>query len=407
MIKKNLKIFAVLFIVLTIISSFSLCFADETTAEGTNVENNNTTETAAENTNETEETKEPEVHNGDLYIFESKVKMDKLVDGNVYIMGNDVEVTGQINGNLFVLGQNVTLGTKNENTENNSESTTSSSNNSCYVRYSIYVCANNVYYNGACNDLYVATRNLEMTYDSYVIRDVKAVSSNTILQAAVGRDVDLMTSNLSFGNDDNKKPIIYGNLRYSANKELEIKEGIVEGEVKYSSHNIAKSNESVGQKVLYTVLEFLGFIVTSVVIYLLLSKFSKKCIDQMSENKNAKYILKTLGVGILTLLAGTIATILLFITSVGSTLGFILASILVFIGLLSTPIATIYIANILKPILKIEKEILFYLVLALITVIIHGITFIPFIGGLVSALVFALGYGIVAKHLLPHKNSSN
>lgn len=402
MIKKNFKIFAILFIVLTIISSFSLCFADETTNEVANTDANASQEATTE---KTEDTKEPEVHNGDLYIFESNVKMDKLVDGNVYIMGNNVEITGQINGNLFVLGQNVTFGTKDEKKDENAESTTANTN-SCYVRYSIYVCANNVYYNGACNDLYVATRNLEMTYDSYVIRDVKAVSSNTIMQAAVGRDVDLTTSSLSFGNNEDKNPVIYGNFRYSANKEQEIKDGIVEGEVKYSPHNIIKSEKSIGAKVAGIILEFLAFIVTSIVIYLLISKFSKNCIDKMSENNNFKYVLKCIGIGILTLVLGIVLSVLLFITGIGSTLGFVVTSILVLLGFLATPISTIYIANILKPLLKIEKNILFYLVLALVSIVLHGITFIPYLGGIISILVFTLGYGIMATHLLPKKETS-
>ena len=402
MIKKNFKIFAILFIVLTIISSFSLCFADETTNEVANTDANASQEATTE---KTEDTKESEVHNGDLYIFESNVKMDKLVDGNVYIMGNNVEITGQINGNLFVLGQNVTFGTKDEKKDENAESTTANTN-SCYVRYSIYVCANNVYYNGACNDLYVATRNLEMTYDSYVIRDVKAVSSNTIMQAAVGRDVDLTTSSLSFGNNEDKNPVIYGNFRYSANKEQEIKDGIVEGEVKYSPHNIIKSEKSIGAKVAGIILEFLAFIVTSIVIYLLISKFSKNCIDKMSENNNFKYVLKCIGIGILTLVLGIVLSVLLFITGIGSTLGFVVTSILVLLGFLATPISTIYIANILKPLLKIEKNILFYLVLALVSIVLHGITFIPYLGGIISILVFTLGYGIMATHLLPKKETS-
>ena len=400
MIKKNLKIFAILFIVLTIISSFSLCFADEATNEVVNVDANTPQEATTE---KTEDTKEPEVHNGDLYIFESNVKMDKLVDGNVYIMGNNVEITGQINGNLFVLGQNVTFGTKDEKKDENAESTTANTN-SCYVRYSIYVCANNVYYNGACNDLYVATRNLEMTYDSYVIRDVKAVSSNTIMQAAVGRDVDLTTNSLSFGDNEDKNPVIYGNFRYSANKEQEIKDGMVEGEVKYSPHSITKSEKSIGAKVASIVLEFLAFIVTSIVIYLLVSKFSKNCLDKMSENKNLKYVLKCIGIGILTLIIGIVLTVLLFITGIGSTLGFVLTSILVLLGFLATPISAIYIANILKPLLKIEKNILFYLVLALVSIVLHGITFIPYIGGIISILVFTLGYGMITTHLLPKKS---
>ena len=156
MIKKFSKLLVFSLIILTIISSFSLCFADEAdTATPTSVDATEATTTTETETNG-EETQN--IYNGDLYMFNTTIVMDKLVDGNVYLMGNNITISGQVNGNLFVLGNNITF-------------------DNCYVRYSIYACANNIYYNGACNDLYATVSNkLEMTYDSYVVRDVKKVA---------------------------------------------------------------------------------------------------------------------------------------------------------------------------------------------------------------------------------------
>ena len=189
MIKKNFKILAILLILLTVISSFSLCFADEAKNEVVATDTNQ--EATTEKTAEEAETNQ-EVHNGDLYLFDNNVKMDKLVDGNVYIMGNNVEITGQVNGNLFVLANKVSFGTKSEFDNEGKETKKAES---CYVRYSIFACAQEIYYNGACNDLYAACGNLEMTYDSYVIRDVKAVSSNTILKATKNNIIKIIAIN--------------------------------------------------------------------------------------------------------------------------------------------------------------------------------------------------------------------
>ena len=200
MLKKFFKLLFFYLLIIITLSSLTICYADEPVV---------TSETETITTSESEEssTSEQEIYNGDFYLFANDIVMDKLVDGNVFIFGSNVEITGQVNGNLFVLAKTLKF-------------------NKSFVRYDIFACANSIYYDGACNDLYVATSNLEMTYDSYVIRDVKAIGTETILKSAIGRDVDLLANNKNFGEGENI-PVIYGNLRYTANKEIELPEGIL------------------------------------------------------------------------------------------------------------------------------------------------------------------------------------
>lgn len=371
MIKRFSKLLITLFIFLTIISCFSLCFADEAI----------TTSETAETKTSTEETAE-EIYEGDLYLLDTNITMDKLVDGNVYIIGNDITISGQVNGNLFVLGSNVKF-------------------DNCYVRYTIYACANNIYYNGACNDLYAMSQNLEMTYDSYVVRDVKAGANSTIFKAAVGRDVDLQTNSIDFGSD-NKIPIIYGDLRYSANEEITLNDGIVTGEVTFSKYGF---NESLKESIINIVLTFILSITTSLVIYALLHKFKPDYILKLKFSPVE--IIKSLGFGILTVIAFSLIFVLLLITSIGAKLGLIVLLILVLFGLFSMPIVCITITNFLRPILKIEKTIIYYIVLSLVSVILYGLTLIPFgIGGIVSIIITLLGYGFIIINLLPKKEIS-
>lgn len=383
MIKKNLKLFAILFIVLTIISSFSLCFADETKNEVATTNNATQEPTTAE---QAEGTENKDVHNGDLYIFEPNVKMDKLVDGNVYIMGNNVEITGQINGNLFVLANSIKF-------------------DNSYVRYTIYACAKDIYYNGACNDLYAATQKLDMTYDSYVIRDVKAVSNNTIFKAAIGRDVDLQTNSLSLGEEE-QVPIIYGNLRYSANQEQEIKDGIVEGEVTYNANSVKDNSKSVGENIKDIAITFLTVIVTALVIYLVLSKLTPNFVNNLANNISAGKIAKTCLKGLAIFVAGIVISLVLLITEIGVKLAFIIILGLILIALFTVPLTAIYIANALKPVLKIEKTLLYYVVLALVAVILQGITYIPFVAGIISFIIFIFGYGLLITTVWKNKELS-
>ncbi len=376
MIKKNLKLFTILLITLAVISSFSLCFAEETNETAIPTQ---TAETTNESTNE-------EIHEGDLYVFENNITMDQLVDGNVYIMGKNITVSGQINGNLFVFGDSIKF-------------------DNCYVRYSIYACANNIYYNGACNDLYAATsQKLEMTYDSYVVRDVKAVSNSTILKAAIGRDVDLQTNSIDFGADA-EVPIIYGNLRYSANQEKTLADGIVEGEVTYSPNKIT-DGKSISENIGDILVAFLTIIATTLVMYAIISKIKPEYTKKLSSDFSPVYLLKCFGIGLLTLIAGIVISFILLMTTIGINLAFILAFILVLIGLFATPIMLIYINNLLKPVLKVEKIYLYYIILALVAVIFKGLTLIPFVGGWIGFIIFILGYGLIVNSALPHKELS-
>lgn len=377
MIRKFSKLLVTLFIILTIISCFSVCLADK--AQNTTI---TTGETAETKTEEIPTESEEDIHKGDLYLLDNNITMDKLVDGNVYIIGNNITISGQINGNLFILGNNIKF-------------------DNCYVRYSIYACGNDIYYNGACNDLYAMTEKLEMTYDSYVIRDVKAGTNSAIFKAAVGRDVDLDTNTVDFG-ADKEVPAIYGNLRYSANEEIQLADGIVTGEVIYSKSNL---NQSTQGNILDILLAFILAIVTSLVIFALLHKFKPNCVEKF--NFTLVEIVKALGFGILTVISFSLVTILLLITSVGAKLGFIVLLTLILLGLFATPIVCITITNLLKPILKIEKALMYYIVLALISVILYGLTLIPFgVGGFISILITLLGYGFIVISLLPKKELS-
>lgn len=407
MIKKNFKILAILLVLLMVISSFSLCFADEAASETSNETATNSEETAqAADDGKTAEEAETnqEVHNGDLYLFDTDVKMDKLVDGNVYIMGKNVEITGQVNGNLFVLANKVSFGTMAEHDADGNETKKAES---CYVRYGIYAAAQEIYYNGACNDLYAACEKLEMTYDSYVIRDVKAFANTTNFKAAIGRDVDLQTNTLNLGQDD-QKPLVYGNFRYSASSEQEFAEGIVTGEVSYNANNkVPINSNSIGDTIKEIAITFLAVIATSIVIKLILVKFAPDFDKDMASNISVSSIIITCLKGLAILAAGTILSILLLLSSIGAKLGFVVLISLILVGLFATPITAIYIANALKSVIKSEKVVIHYLMIALVAIILQGLTYIPFLGGIISIIVFLLGYGLMVTIVWKNKKISD
>lgn len=379
---KRFSKFLLIILVMFVVSSYSLiCFADEAHDHD---HTNTTTTTGTDNTNGTTSAEE-EIHTGDLYVFDNNIVMDKYVDGNVFLFGNNIEITGRVNGNLFVFGNTVSF-------------------DESIVRYSIFACANSVYYNGGCGtssdygNLYVAASNFKSTYDSYITGDVKCVASSVILKSAVYRDVDLISSNISFG-EGKDISAIYGNLNYTANREVTIPEGVLlgNGTVNYTATYNTKSITEI----------LIGFgtcIVLALAIYIILNKLTQKFVEKVNDNKfSVISLLKAFGIGLATIVIVSIFIVILAGTMVGISLAVILALLFAILCIIALPMLTIKITNSLKPALRIEKTSLFYLVIVLVSIILHGITLIPFVGGILGLIINITSIGLIVTTYLPHK----
>lgn len=294
--KNKLKFTAVIIAILVMISSF--CFAEDqeqTPIEPrtSDVEQINVTDEEAVTTNleneataideEAEPTvEEPEIYEGDLYIFEDTVNMDKLVDGNVYIIGKDVTITGQVAGNLFVMANNLTIGDETSTTTYNG-----------YVFYNIYALANKATLYSSCYDLYIAGKDITIEDSFYLYRDLKMGAKNANVFATVGRNVDINAKNLNLAKDDNQYATIYGNLNYASAKELD--EGTLNNCVMGVSSFIEEQVTSINfSKVIIFSLVFallsliILILVITLIIKLILSIIRKNKASKKDDSKIAK-----------------------------------------------------------------------------------------------------------------------
>ena len=83
-------------------------------------------------------------------------------------------------------------------------------------------------------------------------------------------------------------------------------------------------------------------------------------------------MLKAFAIGLASIVAVTILSVLLLITQIGVKLAFIFILLFVLVCLIATPILAIVITDLLKPILKLDKKPLFYLVLCLVSIVLYG-----------------------------------
>lgn len=373
MIKKFTKFFLLLLLIIIISLSSLTCFAHEG-HEHSDTETITTTESTANSSED-----DLDIHEGDLYLFNNTVVMDKYVDGNVFIIGNNVTITGQVNGNLYVLANKLAF-------------------EGCLIRYSIFACANNVYYNNSGtyeSDVYIAANKLETTWNSYATRDFKILASDVIFKSGVGRNVDLICDNVTFGEGEDV-PEIWGNLSYTANKEVTVPEASItsKGTVTYTPSNYI-TNILVG---------FGICIVTALALFIILNKLTPKFIEKINDNKfSVISLLKAFAIGLATIIITLIFIVLLTGTMVGISLAVILALLFTILCIIATPVLTIKIANTLKPVLKIEKTSIFYIVIILVSIILHGITLIPFVGIILGLIINITAIGLIVTVYLPHK----
>lgn len=381
MLKKLSKILLFVVLVLVISSSSFICLADEDHVHSTVPVTTTQTNEEAESTNA-----ELKTHVGDLYLFDDNIIMDKYVDGNAFLFGNNIEITGRVNGNLFVFGSNVKF-------------------NESVVRYSIFVCANSVYYNGGCGteydygNLYVAASNFESTFNSFITGDLKSVASSVILKSAIYRDVDLICNTVNFGEGEDI-PMINGNLKYTSKNEVNMPEGVMAGNGSITYTSPLEANFSIVE----TLIAFATCIVSTLAIYILLNKLTPKFAEKASSQKfSVLGLLRAFGIGIATVLITSIFFILLLLTSVGIKLALLIALLFAILCLISVPVFAISITATLKPVLKIEKTTMFYLVVSLVSVVLYGITLIPFVGTLLGFIISVTSIGLIVNIFLPHK----
>lgn len=382
------KVLLSLFLIITLISTFSFA-ENETTNEtttDTEVTSSETGDTSdaidttstdgAENAVTTEgssDQNQKDVHEGDLYLTGEDVTMDQLVDGNVYIMANNVTVTGQIAGNLFVLANKATF-------------------TDAYIQSSVYLCANEVNFKAVANSLYACCNTLEIPTDYGVYRDLKCYSNSLTLLGIIGRDVECNVASLNL-EKDGAKANIYGNLNYSSAKEIQVPDGAVQGETKYTQ--IAKNENDT--KISDYIIGAASAVIFTLVVYGLALLFSKNSIEKCTKIASKK-ILPAFGIGLLALIVVPIVSFLLLISVVGVSVSLVL---LLFYGLLLTiSVSTLVIslANIIAEKMKISNAWLKALCVAIVSLLAYVLEVIPY-GIILRILFITFGFGILIMNM--------
>lgn len=358
---------------LLILSSISL-------ATNAPVATNNDAKKPAGNTTSSEGTK---IMNTDLYVGDQKVVIEDTVDGNVFAVGSNVTVKGKVVGDLFVLADTLTI------------------EDSAIIYNNIFAIANNIVMKGNANDIYAFSQNFELASSGYVYRDVKLYVQTAKLNGIIKKDAFICAGNITF--PENAKNIIGGNLEYTSDKEFDIPEKAVTGEVKYTPQKTY--TPTTAEIVSSYITKFVTTILYAVVVILLATFFAPKFI------KKANYTLMkrpfvSAGIGILSIVLIPITAIVVLMTGF---LSYISMAVLAVYGLalsITLPIFSMAIGKSIVDKLKTDSKLKFILFSILSAVVLWLLQIIPYIGRYVSLFIYVVGLGVFLFSIFMRKDVS-
>ncbi|MCI8999389.1 MAG: hypothetical protein HFJ26_00200 [Clostridia bacterium] len=387
--KTKSKFMVLLFAFVVIFSTFSFATegepvvtSDEGNANVTSTAPGNNARTEGDATNTVTPSDEPteeDIHNGDLYLVGNDIEMDKLVDGNVYLLGRNINITGKVNGCLYVCGETVTV------------------SKDAYVIQSMYIAANQVNLNGCANDLYAFANKVDMSFDSFMLRDLRVYADTFNFNGGCGRDAFVAANHFNFVTTDGNAALVYGNLTYSAPEELALTNELVQGEIKYQKD--FSGNSSVMDMVIEKVVGVCAILLYAFVVFFLCLWLAPKFLKTTSTYLEPVTCAKSLGIGLLaTIVTGLVSIVLLF-TIVGIPLSIAIVLLLVLLLSVATAVSSICITYKLKEKFAYEKNYLTYLTLAGVVIAIWALELIPYVGTFISIVVKMFGLGVVVNYL--------
>lgn len=317
------------------------------------------------------------------------VRIDGDVNGTTFASGEEIQVNGNINGSLFVAGQRIII--------------------SGEVSGNIYGAGNVIQLDGQSDrDVFLAGERVTVEQDVELGRDLFAAGMDVRIEGAVSRhmfgaaetfkvnatvggNANLNSENLTLGDS----AMIEGDLIYESPEEAETApNATVAGTTDYTQRDTYEMQWRMNRQdrwlftLLWSVWSLLSALIVWLVMRLLRPNFWLNNTIPVGTQP-----LKTIGFGLLALIATPLAILLLLITIIGIPMGIILTLLYAIALYISKIIVALFIgASILRGVNRtsIGTELLIVL---LGLFLLELVTLIPYVGRIVRLLVVITGLG--------------
>ncbi|MBP7018448.1 hypothetical protein KBB17_03015 [Candidatus Saccharibacteria bacterium] len=346
--------------------------------------------------------RQDEVINDDLFVAAESVTIEGIVNGDVYAVGNRVTIRGTVNGDVIVGASLVEV--------------------SGVVRDDLRVGASTVTVNSSAkigDSFSAAGSDISVSADSIIGGGVQVAGSSVDMNGSVGRGILAGTSSLRIngpvkGNiqaDSEKlnfgdKADIKGSVNYTSTREAVIDEGaVLASKPEMKKRETAKATDTVMATITSKSIGFAMTFVTGAVIILVAKKHVKQIAQTIGTEMG-----KTLGLGLVVMLAGVPAFILIAMTFIGIPLALIMLTlwiIALIIGKIFTAVAVG--SMLLKRNNSSKTDYLpnAYGALAIGLALYYLATLVPFIGFFVAMAATAMGLGGLAIQLQSSRQTVN
>lgn len=326
------------------------------------------------------------------------VKVDGNVEGTTFVSGQDVRINGNINGDLFVASQTITINGK--------------------VAGNIYGAGQALTFDGQSeSDVFFAGQNIAIGQDASIGRDLFAAGATIlqegiiqrnlfgggaeiVLSGQIGGDVNLQTDSLKLQDGAN----LAGNLNYKGENEADIGTGAtIAGDTDWEFYQTTMDRGTTAvRETRRPFMKFVWFLwsLASALLIWFLIRIWRPAFWQNTARTLAEQPMKTLGVGLLTLLVVPPMIILAMVTVIGIPIAVILGAVYPIALYLSRIIVAVFIGQWLAKRFKwpeLHKG--FWLVLLGLTVL-GALRMLPYISFLSSLLIVMAGLGslVMAHH---------
>ncbi len=321
--------------------------------------------------------------------FESgdTITIDRNVDNDLYIAGGDILISGDVNGDLFAAGGLIEV-------RGNVSGDVMVAAGEVIIKGNVgddgrIVSGKTAVYGNIEDDMMIAGSEVLTSANTTIGGDLLCSGNEMIILSTVKGDLEAKGDNLRMGGN------ILGDALIDVREYTEMSGARIEGNLTSETQKLQEQTDSRDKKeqsglsfltILLKAMEYLFLLTIGVISILLLPKLTSDIAARIQ-----KAPLTCMGAGLLSTIGAIFGAIVLMITVIGIPLGLLLLLILIFLLFIAKIYTGLWIGQWLSR--RSGKEYTPWKELALGLFILLMLTWIPWIGGLISAVATLLGIG--------------
>ena len=388
---KNLKRFFTLFLIFTIIFSiYNISRAENITEENIDLlgidASINDLVSGRITEDDISEIVEDDISKDGNYFNSSKepITLTSDIDGDVFIFcGNTVTISSNINGNVFICARDVEI------TEN------------AKISSSLFCAAQSIKIYGTVNlNAFCATQDFVLSDASRINLNLFLTGENINLSGTINRSANISGQNIEVSNSC----YVARNLNYSAPNEINIPEGVVNGNTRFSSQAVNVNVITQKDKIVSFIKSTISYLVFAIIIFLIFNWLKAKLPNEVNDLKSniVKYLLFGLfGLFVIPILS-VILLFIPFMARVALTLMALYMAILIIASAITVVTLSKVFANKIKDTIKTNDILRTIICICIITIAYRLLKLVPVVGFITNFTAIVTGIGISIKSILPN-----